>query len=653
MHYQGGRFDEAEAACRRLLASNPGSHEAWHFLGVMAHQSGQLVKAAELIERALHLEPGNAVYLSNLGEVHRARGHLPQAQSACRRAIALDPELVAAHINLGNALRDAGSRTEAAATYRHALALQPGNALARLNLGCVLRELGQLEQAEEELRILLRLDPEHGGAYMNLGRTLADAGRPAEGEACLHEALKRMPQSAEAYNCLGVLFTETRRLEEAEAALRRAIALRPAYPEAHNNLAATRKLLGKLDAAEEACRRAMELKQDYAEAECNYASILIDLGRPQGAVAHLREALRIRPDFAEAYYNLGVAYGRLGRDHEAEASNARALEIDSAHADARWNLALLHLAAGRFAEGWTHYEARYDPRRREPFRSPIRASFAQWRGEPLSGKALLLWGEQGLGDEIQFVRYAPLLKRMGLRRLTLVCKAPLAKLFGSLEGVDEVLVQEAVAEAPRHDYWSYLLSVPRYLTRDEATVPARLPYLYAAADRLAEWRERLPAEGFRVGLAWKGGSAYPNDARRSLRAFRELGPLWRVPGVSFVSLQIGAGAELERAGELPVLDLGGSIRDFSDTAAIVSQLDLVICVDTALAHLAGALARPCWVLLPSFGTDWRWMRARADSPWYPGVMRLFRQPPEADWAGTIEALAGALRDEVARRQPAP
>ncbi|MBF0127213.1 MAG: pilus assembly protein PilF, partial [Magnetococcales bacterium] len=255
----------------------------------------------------------------------------------------------------------------------------------------------------------------------------------------------------------------------------------------------------------------------------------------------------------------------------------------------------------------------------------------------------LLLPEQGFGDQLQFCRYVPRLKSLGVGRLTMVCAAPLAPLFRLLPGVDRVVTQETTPLDPPHDFWVLPLSLPGLLGSTQATLPATLPYLNAPLERLSRWASRDWPRGLRVGLLWKGNPAFSHDATRSLAGLETLAPLWEVPGVGFVSLQKGEGEEEANhppPGQ-PLLPLGAEIEDFGDTAAIIHHLDLVICCDSAVAHLAGALGKPCWLLV-SHNADWRWMRERADSPWYPGVLRLFRQSRPDDWTEVVERLREAL-----------
>jgi hypothetical protein len=341
---------------------------------------------------------------------------------------------------------------------------------------------------------------------------------------------------------------------------------------------------------------------------------------------------------------LGVALKELGHLDGAVASFRRALEINPDLAEAHLNLSSLLLSLGQYADAWPKYETRYHTNINGRYVILPDVSFPQWQGEPLTGKSLVIWPEQGFGDEIQFARYIPLLKIRGVSRITLVCKSPLKALLGTLEGVDAVVSQSEAASLPFHDYWTFSMSLPLHFATTVETIPSGLPYLSVLPERLDVWRDRLPTGGLKVGLVWKGSAGHKNDANRSLPSLSTLATLWSVPGVTFVSLQKGQGEEeaaTPPAGQ-PIVNMGSGIQDFADTAAIVAQLDLVICIDTAIAHLAGALGKPCWVLLPASGTDWRWLRERTDSPWYPDVMRLFRQTKADDWAATIGEVAQTL-----------
>ncbi|MBF0128304.1 MAG: tetratricopeptide repeat protein, partial [Magnetococcales bacterium] len=465
-----------------------------------------------------------------------------------------------------------------------------------------------------------------------------------------HRSRGRPELALSCYCTLGVLLSEWNRPSEAEAAYRLALSLHPEHVDALYNLATLLHGQMRLEAAEAFYLEALRLRPDHGEALNNLGVLLAERKQCAAAEAMLRHAVALHPDHADAFNNLGELLRDLLRDEEAEATLGEALRLKPGHANARWNLGVLYLLQGRLAEGWPLLEARYHPDKGRHRTRPMEAPFPMWRGEDLTGHSLLIIPEQGFGDQIQFCRYAPLLKARGLSRLSVLCLPPLTPLLASLSGLDQVLEGEvgSLTTFPAHDFWIFPMSLPGLLGTTLATIPATLPYLSPPVERMTHWATRLPSAGLRVGLVWKGNAGHHNDANRSLPTLTLLAPLWQVPGILFISLQMGNGAEELHpppAGQ-PLLHLGEALRDFGDTAAIVAQLDLVICIDSAIAHLTGALGKPCWVLLPAWNTDWRWLRERGDSPWYPGVMRLFRQSRDGEWSEVVGAVTGALTGVV-------
>jgi tetratricopeptide (TPR) repeat protein len=441
-------------------------------------------------------------------------------------------------------------------------------------------------------------------------------------------------------------------LDEAMQCYLEAIRLAPNPARGHLNRGNILLLQGDLQGALDAFRTALKHQPDYAGAYYNIGNALLGNRQLDEAAASYRRALEIQPDYAEVHCSLGVALKELGQLDSAVASFRRALEIDPDLVEAHLNLGSLFLSQGRYAEGWLEYETRYDPRYSARQSIPPNLPFPQWQGQPLDGKSIVVWPEQGFGDEIQFARYFPMLKARNVSHLTLVSKSPLKVLLENVEGVDKVVLMSEAASLSSHDYWTFPLSLPRHFSTTIETIPSSLPYLSVPPERLNRWRTHLPASGLKVGLVWKGNMT-PNP-HRSMPGLSTLAILWSVPGVTFISLQKGPGedeAAMPPTGQ-PILDLGSNIQDFADTAAIVAQLDLVICIDTAIAHLVGALNIPCWVLLPAIGVDWRWLQERTDSPWYPGAMRLFRQTKSDDWSATIEDVAKNLKSWVDERASA-
>jgi tetratricopeptide (TPR) repeat protein len=611
-------------AAAQALSVFPYSSDLLNLAGLCAATLGDYPRAERYWLQSIGLEPTSPRTLFNLALLNDNLQRKDQAERYYRLALELDPDNAAAHSNLGAVLAAARDSEQAEHCYRRAVVLEPTHAMAHYNLGLLLIECRRPSEAEGALCRAAAADPHHAPAWFQLGVLLAGTGRQAEAEHCYRHSIVLDPTHAMTYNNLGLLLAKRRQAEAAEQCYRMAFALHPDSASAFNNLGLLLETVAQDDEAERCYRRAIALE-------------------PQAPIA---------------YSNLALLLARHRQDQGAEDYLRRALAVDRDYAVARLNLGYLLLRQGRFDEGWRHHEARLDPslpaENRHPY--PANAACPPWRGERLRGKSLLVWPEQGMGDEIQFCRYLPLLKRQGTARITLVCKAPLKALMETLEGVDAIFPATA-AETPLtdHDYWTCPLSIPLYCRTGLTTIPAQLPYLHAPPEYVAKWTKRLPRDHrLKVGLVWKGSALHHNDAQRSLPDLGILAPLWSVPDVQFISLQKERDEEqaLHPPAQQPLLALGHELEDFADSAAILSQLDLLISVDTAVAHLAGALAKPCWVMLPRRRCDWRWLQGRDDSPWYPGVMRLFRQPREGDWETVVAAVSEALRAWAARRTPA-
>jgi Tfp pilus assembly protein PilF len=433
--------------------------------------------------------------------------------------------------------------------------------------------------------------------------------------------------------------------EKAEACFREALRLAPDLAEAHANLGWLRAQAGFAAEAEANYRQAIACNPDIGQVHLNLGALLADQKRFAPAEDAYRRAIALMPAAAAPWSNLGVLQACQKREIEAEGSYRRAIALDADYRLAYFNLSYLLLRQGRFEEGWRCLEAR---RWYAQFERLLNCP--RWQGEAVQGKSLLIVVEAGHGDMIQFCRYAAVLKARGAAKITLICHPALKSLFLTLAAVDRVVALDEALPAADWDFWTPPLSIPCHCETRLDSIPASLPYLHADPQKIARWSALLGAQGatreLRVGLVWKGSPQFENDADRSLPDLGVLAPLGKVSGVRFFSLQKGVG-ENEAACPspgLPVFNLGPQISDFSDTAAIIAQLDLVICVDTAVAHLAGALGKACWVLLPDYKTDWRWLTDRDDSPWYPEVMRLFRQRRAGDWATVVGEVRVALQE---------
>ncbi|MBB3257569.1 Tfp pilus assembly protein PilF [Paraburkholderia bannensis] len=646
-----GKTDVAHALWQRCIAARPAFEEAYHGLAAMLTALGQLAAAEAVWRRLLDVNPVHADAHGNLGVVlHRLGRHL-EAEDAYRTALARQPAHLDAHYNLGILLHELGRHDEAEAAYRAALALNPNFARAHNNLGNVLRERGRTEEAEEAYRQALLAEPHYPEALNNYGALLKAQRRYIEAELSCRLAIQIRPDYVEALNNLGCVLTDLQRYAEAEQFYRKAIMLRPDHAEAHYNLGVALQRLERYPEAETSYRVALRLSPGRAEIFNNLGSVLCALDRIDEAHETFAQALAQNGDLALAHFNMGSVLKEQGALDASVAAYRRALELDPDYGDALFRLATLLITMGRYEEGWQLYERRYENNGFVHYASRRMLSCPHWQGEPIAGKSLLLWQEDGLGDMIQFSRYARLLKAQGAAHVAFGGVEALHCILAGVEGIDTLLTHaEATARAQEFDYWASPLSLPLRMGTTLETTPEPTRFNVDPA-RIEYWGTRLAALGAgpRVGLVWRGNPKHHNDFNRSIPSLAALAPLWSVPGLKFVSLQKGAGEDEARAAQKagsdqPLLHLGSDVADFVDTAAILSQLDLLICVDTSTAHLAASLGKPCWVMLPRRDVDWRWLETREDSPWYPGNVRIFRQTGKDTWSTAIERVRQACEE---------
>lgn len=575
--------------------------------GLSHHQAGRLKEAETVYRKVLELDPNQPDALHLLGLLAQQTGHNERAVELIGRAVAIRPEAAEFHSNKGCALQNLGRFEDAVACFEKALALKPGYVDALYNLGSTRLFQGKLEQAAALFERAIAGDPKYFQAYLNLGNVRASEGR----------------------------------YEEAARNFGKVIELVPVFAPAHNNLANALKHLGRIAAAEESLKKSIELDPGYAEAYDNLGLLCLREGRFVEAEANFRRTLALKPGSAAALNNLGVCYRDQGMLEKAVECYDRAFALAPEYGETRWNRAIAWLLAGDLERGWPEYEWRW---KRSDF-AAIKPEFPlpAWDGGPLAGRTIFVSSEQGIGDTIQFVRYAPVLADRGARVL-FGCQPELLTVLAGVRGIAALVpIGGAI---PPFDTYASLLSVPGLCRTTLATIPAEVPYIRAEPERVGRWAERLrPLTGLRVGIAWRGNPKHLNDHNRSCPA-RFFRPLLAVPGVSAVSLQkeATAGEIQELAG---ALDLAPELADFADTAAAIENLDLVIAVDTAAVHLAGALAKPVWVLL-AYAPDWRWMLAREDGPWYPSA-RLFRQAKPRDWPELMARVAVELARTAGER----
>jgi tetratricopeptide (TPR) repeat protein len=526
---------------------------------------------------------------------------------------------------------------DAARLYREALRRQPDHFTALHDFGVLLHMQGQNAEALTLLDRAALVDPLSADALTNRGIVLMALGQNEAAVASFDRAIEAHPRHTRALFARGKTLLRMERHEAALASLDRAIELDPANSEAFNDHGAALCGLGRSQEALASLDRAVALQPDFARARVNRGIVLQALERHEEALASFDRAVALDPRNADAFNNRGGVLQALNRWEEALASYEAALALRPDHDRANFNRSLCLLALGDFARGWPQYEYRWQT----PTLRACKREFVQplWLGdEDPAGRTILLHGEQGFGDIVQFCRYVPLVAA----RTKVILQVPgeLMRLMATLDEGGELVAFGD--ELPDFDLHCPLLSLPLAFHTTLGTIPAQIPYLRADAECNAFWRDRLAdLPGLKVGLVWAGASTNRIDRRRSM-ALATMAPLAGVAGCSFVSLQKGEPATEAVSPPLGFVlhDFTAELGDFADTAAMIANLDLVISVDTAVVHLAGALGKPIW-LLNRFGSCWRWLLERDDSPWYP-TLRQFRQPSPGDWAGPISRVVAAL-----------
>ncbi len=604
--YRAGQFVEAEQMCRQIVLSRRDFFDAHYVLAVVLAALGKHDQALTNYDLALALQPKHAEGLSNRGNTLRALNRFEEALDSYDRALVSQPNYASALTNRGAVLFDLKRFDDALASYDRALTLRPDDAGALYNRGGALHTLKRYEEAVTSYDRAIALRPQLAEAHANRGNTLNELGRFDQALESFDRALALQPNLVEALSNRGNALNKLKRFEEALVSYDSALALHPGHSGAYYNRGTT----------------------------------LLELKRYEEALTSFERAIDMQPNYPEAFSNRGAALYELRRHNEALDNYDRAIALQPDYPEAHWNAASLRLLTGDFTRGWAEYEWRW----KYQLMAIANRRFSQplWRGEAIEGKTILLHSEQGLGDAIQFCRYAPLVAARGGRVILEVDKR-LQELMCNLTGIAQVVsAGEVLSDFDLH---CPLLSLPRAFGTQLETVPAEIPYLHAESKKLAEWSARLGEKRTcRVGIAWSGNPNHKRDQIRSIDLSALL-PLL-VSEATFISVQKDV-----RPADTAVLrahpnlhQFGDRLADFSDTAALLSSLDLVISVDTSIAHLAGSLGRPVWILLP-YLPDWRWLLDRDTSPWYP-TARLFRQDETRSWDRVIAAVGISLRQFV-------
>lgn len=672
-HHLAGNLSAAEKIYRAILDTKSDHPVALHLLGVISHQSGKHELAIDLISRAIQLQPNLAEACNNLGlaqqSMNRVReavvsyrkaiaikpdfvealsnlgvsvqqlGDVEEAETCLRRALTLKPDFAEAHYNLGNVLRERRNPEGAARSYRDAIHTKPGHREAHNNLGSTLRELGRLDDAIDSFTSALNVSQDYAEAHNNLGNALRIKGKLEKAEASFRRALRINPDFAEAHNNLGATLHELKRLEEATNSYRKALRSDPEYAAAHNNLGNALRDLDNKDKALISYRRAIALRPDYVEARCNIGNVLRELGKSKEAIDNYRKVLNLHPDHADAHNGLGNALKEAGKLEEAEASYQDALRTRPDFAEAYTNLGMLQLLNGNYADGWNNYDwrrkltqYRFRPRN---YKKPL------WDGGELTGATIFVHLEQGFGDCFQFARYIPTLVELG-GKVILEAPRQTFSLLDAMNIADTIVTDDSAL--PPFDCHISLMDLPKLVGTTLDTIPSKTPYLTVPAKTKEKWEARLgPRQNFRLGIVWASNPENRKLLHKSID-LPLLAPIVRMPDITVYSLQVGRDGEAVKQFGGRITDVAPELTDFSETAGVISQLDLVVSVDTSVAHLTGALGYPVWTLVPLAG-DWRWLLEREDSPWYSS-MRLFRQTKRNDWKPVIGQLQTELTEAV-------
>ena len=570
------------------------------------HKAGHLGQAEKIYCRILEIAPGHADALHLQGLVYVEQGALPKAKACIRRAIKADNCVPVFYVSFGDILQREGESGEAANYYHKALQLNPAMVEALCNLGNALREQGNDQQAI----------------------------------ICYQKCIRLNPQLPQVYNNLGIAYQKLKNPDSAEICFKKAISLNSRYVEAINNLGNLYRDISNFDAAIEQYQQALVQAPENTTVNYNLGALYQSRNMVDEAIGYFQKAIDHHPPNADAYSNLGKYYQDRNQPDQAIYHFDRAIELDPDHYDAHFNRSLSLLATGNFEDGWKAYEWRFQ---REDWRRvyPHQLKGLRWDGRDFEGKTLLIHCEQGFGDTIWLVRYLSLVKSL---RGTVIFETryELVDLMENFPGVDQ-LVPMSIDESPRiaYDFYIPLMSLPLVLATTLESIPANVPYLSSSAEKRDYWKSRIGGAGPKIGLVWAAKSTNEHDRSCPLDEF---GPLFALRNAQFYGLQ--KGEDENQADNFPadIINLGPKFVTFADTAGAIESLDLVISVDTAVAHLVGAMGKPVWLVLP-YAADWKWLMERQDSPWYP-TMRLFRQPRPGDWTAVVNVVADQLKQWI-------
>jgi len=628
---------KANSKAAKNIKKHPGIQEI-NALALL-FSKGQYTEALTQSRQMTERYPLEAYGWKALGAVYKQIGQNTEAVIAMQRAVELLPSDTESLNNLANTLQLMGRMAEAATLYQRVIVSKPDNADAYCNLGVTFRHLGRLNDAEASYRSALKIKPAFAEAYSNLGNTLKDLGRLVEAEACYRQAIKLKPDYAAAHNNLGATLKELNQLDDAVLCFRCALNINPTYAEAHNNLGNALRELGHFDEAISSCHHALELKPDYADAHSNLGGVLKELGQLDQSIESCQRALAINPNLAVAHNNLGNTLQSQGHAIKAQVCYNNALTLQPDYTMARYNLGYSQLSCGQLQDGWANHEFRTCINRNRFPLTPY------WSGEKLSQKSILIWGEQGIGDEIMFASmYAEITRQA--ERCIIECAPKLLSLFSrSFPDAQLIPKSESLLTDEKIDYHCAAGSLAQWLRPDLASFPYQRTYLVPDQTRVDYWKLRLDQLGSepKIGFCWRS-SMKKGERNLHYTTLEQWGPIFSTPGVHFINLQYDeCSAELNEARaqfgiplhEFREIDM---YNDLDETAALIQALNLVISAPTAVATISAALGIDTCVM--SYGATWE-VHGTDHTPWFP-TMKYFNRPWNQAWSETIQQVSELL-----------
>ncbi|MBT3786529.1 tetratricopeptide repeat protein [bacterium] len=643
--HQGGNLSKAHDIYHQYLSQSPGDPKGWYFSGAVAFELGDLLGASNSFRRATDLDPTNAVFRFNLAIALFKLGRYQESEEETRSVLALKSDYPRAWNLLGVFQMKNEEFPVARESFQKASLLAPELVEAKINLGKALIKLMEFTLADVELKKAAALDSSHSGLELARGDLCLRTGKPTEALAHYEVERGKNPNQADLWNQMGLAHLELAQRTECRKCLEKALDLDPGNEQTLNNLGLCLQQMGKYHEAIEAYKLATTRDQSYADPHNNLGSLFLSQGENQKAKKAIRHALALNPEFWEAWINLGNYHREEAEYDEAINCYQRVLDVNPSSPSAIWNLSLLQLLRGEYLAGFKGFEARAQIPGLKLREYPGEAR--SWDGGECSQGSLLVFADQGFGDTLQFCRFLPLARKL-VKELWFQCHPSLVELLKSFCEDKIISIDE---NPPPIDFQAALSSLPHLLGTELESIPEGPNLYHSDIEEIPEAVHKAlesNVKTFRIGICWAGNPMHSRDRIRSLQV-EEFEPLFSIPGTSFHSLQVGdSHPPIPDRLKEHVNDLSGSLQSFMKTAQIIHRMDLVLSVDTAVAHLAGSLGKPTWVLLPQV-PDWRWMLDRVDSPWYPS-MRLFRQNKSGDWKPVFMAVRTVLREILGKGQ---